>query len=242
MTISKKDWQRYIKKLSAINEAAANRMAAWISINPDADIMALIAKAQEISSYYGEAAAALACEMYDATAVAMGAVVPPAVPVDTPTFNETAKAVQGTMKNKDNTVPATIGRMVKQMGADTMLTNAKRDHAQFAWVPSGDTCAFCLTLASQGWQYMRQDTLKNGHAEHIHANCDCTFAIRFDEKSGVAGYNDKKYKAIYDAAPGSTPDEKIDAMRRAQYARETDRELPDDEKNLLPLIGLLGDL
>ena len=199
-------------------------MQFWMDENPGADVEEMIWAAQNIAGYYGEAAASLACEMYDATAAAMGANVPAAVPASVPDYGETAKAIRGTLKNKDNTVPSTVGRMVKQMGADTTMQNARRDQAQFAWIPNGDTCAFCLTLASQGWQYMRADTLKYGHAEHIHANCDCTFAIRFDTKSDVEGYDPDRYRKIYDEAEGDTPGEKINAIRRAQYAVETGKD------------------
>lgn len=220
MRISTRDWQRYIRKLSAINEAAANRMAAWMSINPNADIRALIAKAQEISSYYGEAAASLACEMYDAIANVSGVAVASAEPAAVATGEEVGRAINGTMKNGDNSVPATVSRLVKQAGADTMLKNAERDGAQFAWVPVGDTCAFCMTLASRGWQYMSRDAMRHGHAEHIHANCDCTYAVRFDERSSVSGYDPDRYKRIYEEAEGDTPEEKINAMRRDIYAKE----------------------
>ena len=228
MEISRRDWVKYIRKLSAINKKAADRMQFWMDENPDADVDELIWAAQNITGYYGEAAASLACEMYDATAAAMGANVPAAVPASVPDYGETAKAIRGTLKNKDNTVPSTVGRMVKQMGADTTLQNAKRDQAQFAWIPNGDTCAFCLTLASQGWQNMRADTLKYGHAEHIHANCDCTFAIRFDTKSNVGGYDPGKYRRMYDDAEGDTPTEKINALRREFY--EEDKEHINEQK------------
>lgn len=196
-------------------------MTNWMLENPDADVEELIWTAQNVASYYGEAAGALACEMYEATAEAMGVIVPPAVPASVADYGETAKAVQGTIKNKQNTVPATVARLVKQVGADTMLQNAQRDGAQFAWIPSGDTCAFCMTLASRGWRYMSKNAMKNGHAEHIHANCDCTYAVRFDDYSNVQGYDPSKYEKLYYDAPGSTPKERINAMRRAQYAVET---------------------
>lgn len=224
MEISRRDWSRYSKKLSAINQKATDTMQAYMDANPDADDDELIRAAVGIADKYGEAAGALSCEMYDSTAKASGANVPPAEPAEVPDYGETAKAVRGTMKNHDNTVPATVGRMVKQVGADTMLKNAKRDQAQFAWIPNGDTCAFCMTIASSGWQYMRADTLKHGHAEHIHANCDCEFAIRFDSDTNVEGYDPERYRKIYDEAEGDTPDEKINAIRRAQYAVETGKD------------------
>ena len=65
--------------------------------------------------------------------------------------------------------------------------------------------------------------MKGGHAEHIHANCDCTYAVRFDGRSGVQGYDPDRYLAMYENAEGDTPREKINAMRRELYAENKDR-------------------
>lgn len=173
--------------------------------------------AYALATKYGEASASLACEMYDAIAAAQGVMVPAAEPAATATYAETAKAVIGTEKNRHNSVPQTVGRLVKQAGADTMLKNAARDGAEFAWIPRGDTCAFCIMLASRGWQRQR----KKNHAEHIHANCDCNYCVRFDQKSGVAGYNPEKYRAIYDNADGGSWEDKVNAMRRNFYAENS---------------------
>ena len=59
--------------------------------------------------------------------------------------------------------------------------------------------------------------LKGGHAQHVHANCDCEFAIRFDHRTTVAGYDPDKYLAQYNAAGGD-----INAMRRIDYAARKD--------------------
>lgn len=220
MLISKKDWLRYIRKLSAIDKKAADAMQYWMDENPGASVEELIYTANLLADRYGEAAASLACAMYDATALAQGVTLPPAEPAAVATYQETAKAIQGTLKNERNSVPATVGRLVKQAGADTMLKNARRDGAEWAWVPMGDTCSFCIMLASRGWQ--RQ--IKTDHAEHIHANCDCTYAVRFDGRSGVRGYDPEKYLAMYEAGdPGSDNwQDKLNGMRRADYARRAD--------------------
>lgn len=136
---------------------------------------------------------------------------------DLPDYGEVAKAVKGTKKQSPNNIPGTIARLVKQVGADTTLKNAERDGAQFAWVPHGDTCAFCITLASRGWQYMSKKAMRNGHAEHIHAHCDCEYAVRFDEKSTVAGYDPDKYLEEYYDSNGD-----INKMRRKRYAQNKD--------------------
>lgn len=215
MEIPRKAWQNYISKLSKINKKAAQIMTDWIDANGYDSIENMIAVANGLTQKYGEASAALACEMYDSIAAASGVAVPPAIPAEVMPEEYVAQAVRKTVDQAPTTVPNVVGRMVKQAGADTMLQNARRDGAQFAWIPSGDTCAFCITLASRGWQYMSKNALKNGHAEHIHSNCDCEYAIRFSEKDDVAGYDPQKYEEMYRNADGNTPQEKINAMRRA---------------------------
>ena len=204
MKISANDWQKYIRRLSAINSAAAKRMQSWMVANGLGDSEAMIAYAYALTTRYGEAAASLACEMYDAVAAAQGVAAAPAEPAAIATYAETARAVMGTLKNQRNTVPATVGRLVKQAGADTTLQNAARDGAQFAWVPHGDTCAFCIMLASNGWQRMSKKAIRGGHAEHIHANCDCEYSIRFSSSGGVEGYDPAKYLELYENAEGGT--------------------------------------
>lgn len=223
MKLSASDWKKYIRRLSSINEKAANLMQSWVVDHGLGDVSAMISYAYSLSTKYGEAAAALACDMYDAVAAAQGVYVPTAEPAPTATYGETAKAIRGTLNNGRNSVPDTVGRLVKQAGADTTLKNAARDGAQFAWVPHGDTCAFCLTLASNGWRYMSKDALRNGHAEHIHPHCDCTYAIRFGESGGVEGYDPDAYLEVYENAEGATPQEKINAIRRDQYAADPEK-------------------
>ena len=114
--------------------------------------------------------------------------------------------------------PGRVSRLVKRAGADTTLKNAVRDGAEWAWVPHGDTCPFCITLASNGWQKASSKVLKGGHAEHIHANCDCEFAIRFDHNTTVAGYDPEKYLKQYRDAGGD-----INKLRRVNYAANKER-------------------
>lgn len=223
MWISEKDWTRYVQRLRSVNDKAAELMLQYLnSHNPftPEGRRAAIEYAYALSTKYGEASAALSCEMYDAMAEVSGVAVPAAEPAETATMAECGKAVNGTLREDlpmERTSQA-IGRLVKQAAADTTLHNAIRDRAEFAWIPRGDSCPFCLMLASNGWQPASKAALNGGHAEHIHANCDCQYAIRFDSRSDVAGYNPDRYLQQYEDAPGRTWEDKINAMRRAQYA------------------------
>lgn len=231
MTISRKVWQRYIDGLRKVNDEAVRLAMNYLNTH---DVLtqegtnALIEYCYGLATKYGEAAAELACEMYDALAAATGATVAPAIPAATATMQETAKAVVGTLKTGNNEiVSSAVGRIVKMAGVDTTMQNALRDGAEWAWIPVGDTCAFCITLASRGWQRASKKALKGGHAEHIHANCDCTYAIRFDN-SEVEGYDPREYEDLYYGADGSKPQDRINAMRREFYARN--KEVINEQK------------
>lgn len=228
MTISRKSWSTYVAALRRVNDKATESLLSYIRQVggiPESyeDMQELISVAYGIAQKYGEAAAALAAEMYDALALATGALVDPAAPAAPATMSEVAKAVVGTAKTgNEEIVASAAGRLVKMAGVDTTMQNALRDGAEWAWIPVGDTCAFCITLASRGWQRASKKAIRGGHAEHIHANCDCTYAIRFDD-SEVEGYDPQEYADMYYGEEGSTPRERINSMRREAYAENREK-------------------
>ena len=237
--ITSKEWRNYIGILRRLSERASKEMLATLTkLNAQYEEgvitfaeyqNAAIDFAYALATKYGEGAGAMACEMYDAIAELQGANVPPAVPAATATMDETAKAVVGTMKTGNiNIVSDATGRLVKLVGVDTMQQNALRDGAEWAWIPQGDTCAFCITLASRGWQRASRRALRNGHAEHVHANCDCTYAVRFDDSLDVEGYHPGEYRDMYYGAEGDSPEARINSMRREFYA--DNKEIINEQK------------
>lgn len=215
MTISERDWNNYVQRLSKLDKRAGDAMAQYIAKYGTEDTEGLIVYANALVTKYGEGSAELAAQMYDALAEAEGVTVAPAEPAQPPSMAEVAKAIYRTLDSPPLMAGAT-SRLVKQTGADTILKNALRDGAEFAWIPGGMSCAFCLTLASRGWQRASKKAIKNGHAQHIHAHCKCNYAIRFSSRTNVAGYDPDKYLRMYENAEGNTPSEKINSMRRAQ--------------------------
>ena len=217
MRLTAKAWSDYADRLSLLNTKAGQLMRAYLERYGAEDTSALISYASALVDKYGEGSAELACQMYDAMAETAGLTLPAAEPAAPAAYGEVAKAVNGT-KHSPALLQSAVSRLVKQAGADTTLKNAIRDGAEFAWIPHGDTCAFCLMLASRGWQKAGKRTLKNGHAEHIHANCDCEYAVRFNSSTTVAGYDPEQYLAAYRGAEGRTYQEKLNSLRRAHYA------------------------
>lgn len=238
-TISQKEWKQYIARLRTINDTAAEEFRNIIIDKGgygNIPRQKLIDYAYGIATKYGEASAALSAQMYDAVAELSKAAVPAALPAETASYSEVAQTVNGILKksSNENMLSQGIGRLVKMAGTDTMLSNAYRDRhkgkgskrkhtgAQVAWIPMGDTCPFCLMLASKGWMNQTEWGAKH-HSEHIHANCDCTYAVRFNDNLNVEGYDPNYYKDLYDNAEGKTRDEKFNSMRRDYYDENKDK-------------------
>ena len=218
MQISAKTWNEYVIRLSRLNQKAGQLMREYIDAHGTADTDDLVAYSYGLVTKYGEGSAELACQMYEALAEAQGVHVPAAEPAATASYGEVARMVSATKDQNPANLSNGVSRLVKRAGADTTLKNAIRDGAEWAWVPHGDTCPFCITLASNGWQKASQKQLKGGHAEHIHAHCDCEFAVRFRSDTTVAGYDPDKYYRQYREAGGD-----INKMRRIDYAANRER-------------------
>ena len=223
MKISSKTWSQYMMDLKTISNTAATKFAMYIMRHDpktEEEIEAAIEYAYALATKYGEGASEMACQMYDAVAEASGKTIPPAVPAKTSPYGTVERAVRRAMEKTQNpkVIGDSVGCEVKRVSLETIKQNAARDGAEFAWVPNVDSCSFCLALAANGWQRISKKTLKAGHKDHIHANCDCTYAVRFDENTEVEGYDPEEYRAQWDAAEGNTSQEKIRFLDRKNYA------------------------
>ena len=227
MKLTQAAWDEYISRLSRLNQKAGQLMREYMDGHPEADTDALIRYAYALVTKYGEGSAELACQMYDALAEAQGVTLPAAEPAPTATYGEVTGMVKATQDSPPS-LQQGVSRMVKQAGADTTTRNAIRDGAEWAWVPHGDACPFCRMLASNGWQKASKNLLKKGHAQHIHANCDCEFAVRFSREFDVSVYDPEAYLRQYRDAGSDINNwrridyaanrERINAQKRAAYA------------------------
>lgn len=220
MTISGEAFAKFAQRLSKIRDEASTKILDYINKNKFLDfadsadpeaLKSFIDYCYGITTKYGEAAGALSAEMYDALAELSGVAAPPAVPGATPEYWEVRKTVDGVLKKSksEKLLSAAIGRQVKSVEMSTMRKNAERDGAEVAWIPHGDSCPFCIMLASNGWKPAR----KAKYADHVHANCNCELCVRFDGKTNVKGYDPARYKAMYDGAEGNSWKEKLKSMR-----------------------------
>lgn len=224
MYISSKDWAAFVKKLSALNQKAADSVVNYVAHNGFGDTNALIGFCYSMVNKYGGASASLAAAMYDKIAELEHISVPSAELASAATYSDVAEVINGTLKmsQNPNSIGASVGRLVKQAGQDTLLQNSVRDGAEAAWIPSGDACAFCIMLASRGWERVSMSALNGGHAEHIHANCNCTYMVRHTRSVNVRGYDPDACLAEYEDASSGGWKDKLNAMRRERYAENAD--------------------
>lgn len=210
--------------LAKLSRLASDEMQTFLESHGIGNTELIVDVAHALVTKYGEASAAAACNLYDEIAEKQGKAVRSAEPAETASREKTAGVVYGSLKDspEGKKLKQIPDRFVKQAAADTMLQNAKRDGAEWAWIPSGDGCAMCMTIASRGWLPASSAQLSGGHASHIHANCKCQFAIRFDKNLSVEGYEPEELKQRYDAAEGHGAKQKINYLRRKQYEKNGD--------------------
>lgn len=233
MRIQQAEWNKYIEALRKISDKAVTELTKFTLKNggyANIERKKLIDYVYALTMKYGEASAALSAEVYDSIALAQGVIVPAAIPAETAEYSEVAKTVNGIIKNtgSEAVLNQSVGLLVKDAGQKTTIQNARRDGAEIAFYAIGDTCAFCITLASKGWKKANASDLDNdGQPAHLHANCDCTYAVRFNDSLKYDGYNPDEYKKMYYGAdtPMAHPSAKdrINAMRREFYQENKDR-------------------
>ncbi len=222
MNITNETWDRYSSALEKLDEITKGKVSDYIETH---DIDSYEGRNQLIEFCYalvstmGEAAAELACQMYDAVSELEDAFKDFAEPADVASYDDVAKAVNGTIGNllRAEITAAAMGRLVKMAAQDTTLKNAIRDQAFFAWIPIGDTCPLCLSIAAEGWNKATSKALSGGHAKHIHGNCNCNYAIKHQKTTEYQSYNPAQYQEVMEQAEGSTEEDRMNSIRRMFY-------------------------
>lgn len=181
MVITSEQFNRFQKALKAINNAAYNEMKSFLDSVPyqSLEMDDIINLGYYLSTKFGEASAALACQMCDDMAEQMGATVPLAEPSETASYEEVKDAIYASLKYSPwgNNIPGVVSAKVKQAGQDTLVNYAKENNGLVAWVNVGRTCPYCMYLASRGWVNASDEMMEGKHVTHIHDHCDCTYMI-----------------------------------------------------------------
>lgn len=163
-------------------------------------------------SDYGDAAAVESLGWYlavRAEAVGFDDGFQPSLPEQLPedvVHASTRWALGELMKGEDldkalKSLNGVLDRLVKKLGRESIVRAADSDPKKPRWarVPHGQTCAWCLMLASRGWVYL--DAQSAGAARQWHADCDCQIVPAWGKKTPkIAGYDPDALHAQYEAA------------------------------------------
>lgn len=113
---------------------------------------------------------------------------------------------------------ALVDELVKQPYRSTMQQSALASGGGWARVPMGDTCSFCVMLASQGGVYSSKDVAKFGYSgEKYHGECDCEPVLIRSEDDYPAGYNPDALYEEYDRGLTADP---ASLVNRDDFATE----------------------
>ena len=227
MRISRESWALYQRAHRELQGAARKELDVFFNSLPDgagmegANLRALQEKCVELVMKYGTADATLSASFYDEIMAMQGANVPecPVLsPDDAFVAQDVADAAAKATSNEAmrSLVGSVVSGHVKRSGIRSMQAAALRDRVAWAWVCIGDTCAFCRTLGSRGWQAASKAVRAGRHAEHIHDNCDCQFVVKAPGRVlEIEGYDPDALLDEYDDANGD-----LNAMRRSSYTPE----------------------
>jgi hypothetical protein len=167
---------------------------------------------------YGDASAALAADWYEQQT---GTPATAAPPVSEDVANGRMRWAIGGILTDGPAAALSLLRLitdqhVKQPGRDTIADSAHMAGIGWARVPSGgETCAFCLMLASRGAVYESAKTAGDGGT--YHGDCDCVATPIRDASDLPSGYDPDALDAIYvkarTAAGSGDPDAILVKMR-----------------------------
>lgn len=121
-----------------------------------------------------------------------------------------------------DTAQQLVADMIHSAARLTTQRNMRLDPTSPRWarVPSGETCEFCLMLASRGFAYTSEKTA--GREMQYHSDCDCRIVPSWGKQT-LAGYDPDglyaRYKACADTVAPMTTRERYDAYKKTLAAR-----------------------
>lgn len=172
----------------------------------------------ELIHQYGVVTAAIGADVFEAEARELG--IRPVTELAPGVNAERAAARLGAELATTTTLSTSlqlVDELVKQPYRSTFQDSAINSGAGWARVPLGDTCNFCIMLASRGGVYTRDTVVLGFNGKKYHGECDCMPVLVRDESDYPDGYSPddlyEKYKAVHQS--GMTGAEAVAAMRRA---------------------------
>lgn len=188
-----------------IQSATDDFMALY---NPAMTIDEVIELATQIAARYQELASELGAQWYDlCTRLAnIEADAAELQEVDSESIRQRARAAVETAptnKTVDAVFNYFLHNEIQNSIRATGSANLNRDYerglvsGKWARVPVGDTCAWCLMLASQGAWYLSKESALGNNGGHYHDGCDCV-AVYHADADNIPNYeNLVQYKRMY---------------------------------------------
>lgn len=181
----------YRKSQADVVRLAHRDLAAFWKLLDTSNPVAAKATLQEfmvtLVGTYGEVSGALAADYYDTLrteAKVRGAHRSAlAAPIDAEKVTQSASWASQPLFDDVADASAALSRaqgvsqrLVQETGRNTLFDNGRRDPAKPRWarVPIGDSCDFCIMLASRGAVYLSSDSAGAMTGFHDHDDCQPT--------------------------------------------------------------------
>src|SRR5690606_20920126 len=225
--------RRATGQISGAARGDLQRFAAVLDPSrPDVARDALLEYVPALSDTYGALAADVAAEWWDDVYRAevggrRRALPAPTVPHEA--LERTIRWAVGGLYGENLATLAlllqALDKWVKQPARDTVATSTARSGGWWARVPTGaETCAFCLMLASRGFDYSSEAAAGGGGDEHkFHADCDCQVVPTWDKGARLDGYDPdalyEKYARAAAHADSQSTSDILAALREQEGVR-----------------------
>lgn len=208
--ITADQYKKYSKSLAQISERAQGRfesdMKKVAGESIDVQVEAAKQSLKIINAYYGDMAATVSAEWFEALGEKQAGKVYDAVLAETWPDHKIEGSVDYARRHLEDGKPekflsyldGTTDKAVKQAARDTIIQSCERyekSGVRYARVPQGPTCPFCIMLASRGFIYHSEDTA--GEFEKFHSHCDCEIVPSWEKSPRVEGYDPEKMYERY---------------------------------------------
>lgn len=219
------NYTRSLEKLSAAGQQALGRRLASVDYsNMTEAATEIVGIMEQYCGVSADAAARIAAAFYEGMSVyqtgqeydaeTISGHIPEATERATRGIFE--KAVQGDVKGMTDQLLGRLDYEVKKAAGETVMGNTERDKrdVRYARVPGGgETCDFCIMLASRGFVY--KSAASAGELNHYHAHCRCRIVPGF-EGATVEGYDPDFYAGLY-GDPEAAEEWRAKKAEQAEY-------------------------
>ena len=201
-------------QVKAFSEVTSKLQDAAVSeflerIDSDMAVEEIMEQAREVAYKYRTLGSELGAQWYDLCAEIAGVEVDAA---DLDSIDEAALAKRAANVAKSDAAKANpvesfkafLQAQITDEIRTTGMRNLDRDYgrgvkgARWARVPVGETCAWCLMLASNGtWYLTEESALRSRHGGKFHEHCNCV-AVYYANAEDISGYSGiYRYKQMY---------------------------------------------